>query len=284
MPTPAGFSPFFYGAGFLRLIPQAICPRRHKDQQDILSSNHYRLVQVVSGHLELELRGHGSISLEQGRSVLIPAQAVGAVTVAKGFFRHALFDLIAAPRKLNRRGWPVEASMQVQPPAEEAIGQALPLCLDVGGCRAARLAFSRWSVLADQSPQHACERLAVLCTLLAALVPKPDAYASEGLLDLVRRLPPARRSVEAMATAAGCSVRSMQRRVMRTLGVTPQMLINRVRAQEMAECLEHGISLKEIAKRLDFPSTAALTVAFRRRHGMSVRAWRAARGLVLKPR
>jgi AraC-like DNA-binding protein len=277
MPTPACLSPFVYATGYLRLSPQKIAPRRTKDQQDILSSNHFRLVQVARGELELHIVGHGCLRLASSQCVLIPPQAMGEITAARGFFRHALFDLTTIPRKLNRQGWPVEASMQIQPSAADAIGHALPLRLDAKGCRAANMAFGRWSGLIGNEPQHTLERLAVLCLFLAAVVPNTSANDPQGLLALAHRLPPGERSVEALAAAAGRSVRSLQRHMRRSAGLTPQMLLNRLRAQELRECIDRGQPLDEIAQRLAYPSAAALAIAFRRLHGMSVSAWKASR-------
>jgi AraC-like DNA-binding protein len=277
MPTPACFSPFVYATGYLRLSPQKIAPRRHKDQQDILSSNHFRLVQVARGELELHMVGYGYLRLASSQCVLIPPQAMGEITATRGFFRHALFDLTAIPRKLNRQGWPVEASMQIQPSAADALGRTLPLCLDAKGCRAANMAFSRWSGLIGNESHHALERLAVLCQFLAALQPNTSANDPQELLALARRLPPGERSVDTLAAAAGRSVRSLQRHMHRSTGVTPQMLLNRLRAQELLECMDRGQPLDEIAQRLGYPSTAALAISFRRLHGMSVSAWRTSR-------
>lgn len=275
MPMPACLSPFLYATGFLLLTPQRIAPRRHKDQQDLLSSNHFRLIQVVRGHLDMQLAGHGRIGLDNGQCVLIPPHAVGEITLAKGFFRHALFDLTAAPRKLNRSGWPAEASMQIQPPAIEALGHALPLCLDAKGNRSAQVAFNRWSGLTRNDSQQGLERLAVLCFFLAGLLPETVANDAETLMELARRLPPNERSVKTLAAAAGCSVRSLERRVLKTGRGTPHMLLNRLRAHEMMEQIALGRSMREIAQRLAYPSTAAVAAAFRRLQGMSVRAWRA---------
>ena len=121
--------------------------------------------------------------------------------------------------------------------------------------------------LADRSP---AERAAGFRAALAGRLPPPGSADVE-LDDLVARMAtdPSLVRVEQVVQASGWSVRTLQRRFRKHLGVSPKWVLARFRLQEAALEIEREqhLDLAELAVRLGWYDQAHLTNDFRRMLG-----------------
>lgn len=79
--------------------------------------------------------------------------------------------------------------------------------------------------------------------------------------------------VGSVARHAGLSVRTLHRRCLQVLRMTPARLVDRLRVERARAVFRPGLSLKEVARVAGFTSTVQLNRAFRREVGLSARAW-----------
>ena len=122
----------------------------------------------------------------------------------------------------------------------------------------------------------AAARAAGLRAALAARAPSPDSADAE-LDDLVARMAADATlvRVEQVVQLSGWSVRTLQRRFRRHLGVSPKWVLARFRLQEAALALEAepAVDLAELAVRLGWYDQAHLTNDFRRMLGETPRQY-----------
>jgi transcriptional regulator GlxA family with amidase domain len=101
--------------------------------------------------------------------------------------------------------------------------------------------------------------------LLGSLRPERDP-AAEQAADLVTRITadPALRRVDELATAAGMTVRSLQRLFVNYVGVSPKWVMRRARLHEAAERADSGnlVDWAELAAGLGYADQAHLTRDF----------------------
>jgi AraC-like DNA-binding protein len=120
------------------------------------------------------------------------------------------------------------------------------------------------------------ERAALFRAALQAHAPQPDSADGE-LDDLVARMAadPTLVQVEQVVRLSGWSVRTLQRRFRRHLGVSPKWVLARFRLQEAALALEAepAVDLAELAVRLGWYDQAHLTNDFRRMLGETPRQY-----------
>ncbi|GAA1428934.1 helix-turn-helix domain-containing protein [Microlunatus lacustris] len=114
------------------------------------------------------------------------------------------------------------------------------------------------------------ERATAFADRLAACCPA-EPGEDPALTALVRRMQadPGLTRVEQLVELAGCSVRTLQRRFRRHLGVSPKWVLARFRLQEAALALEQDadVDLAELAVRLGWYDQAHLTNDLRRMLG-----------------
>jgi AraC-like DNA-binding protein len=113
-------------------------------------------------------------------------------------------------------------------------------------------------------------RATAFAEALAAHLPT-ESGQDPALTELLRRMEadPQLTRVEQLAEAAGCSVRTLQRRFRRHLGVSPKWTLARFRLQEAVLALEQepDLDLAELAVRLGWYDQAHLTNDLRRMLG-----------------
>ena len=128
----------------------------------------------------------------------------------------------------------------------------------------------RTSVARTSVPGRPAARAAAFADALAGH--RPDVAGEDpALTALLHRMEadPALVRVEQLVEVAGCSVRTLQRRFRRHLGVSPKWVLARFRLLEAALALEQDPDpdLAELAVRLGWYDQAHLTNALRRMLG-----------------
>lgn len=262
------WAPFVYLVGHrsvhgeLPMAPDAPSPTRR------LTTIHHRILWLRRGRLEIRLPDR-SVAVEADTVVYLSPGIDGVLAAPRpARFLQLVFDVA-----WRQRG-PLKHRPEVIAPLAHDVDASLaafgfpppPLILDPARARAARTTLAAMRAFSWREPiVHLRVHLALLDLLERWLTPPPLTASG-------------RRSVREQAAAAGVSVRSLYRHH-RAAGRPPPARAEAEWADQHALLLlQQGLSIQEIARRLDY-TTAGFIRAFRRQHGASPASWRRNRRL-----